>query len=184
MEEELYIEPEDISNDSQAEEQKVYSEEEITELYRLEREKIKQENKEKKLDFPVFKSSLFPNYHNDTPKVENNFNEIMNDSMTKIDENFEKEAKLMRETEELLASLGISFDDKTVVKNDKPEKNANEQVTNQKVVNEKGINREIKPEKQEVVDEYNKRVSRKELKESLKIDNDKKNILRKMKEYR
>ena len=165
-EEVFETEPENDTDNNQSEEQTDYSEEDISELYRLEREKIKQENKEKKLDFPVFRSSLFPNYHNDVPEVENNFNEIMNDSKNKIDENFEKEARLQRETEALLASLGISIGGSSETKSFEAKKTVEKEI------------------KQEVFKEEGNKVSRKELKESLKIDSDKKNILRKMKEYR
>ena len=122
-------------------------------------------NKGKKLDFPVFKSSLFPNYHKDVPEVENNFNEIMNDSKNKIDENFEKEAELQRETERLLASLGIDIGGTSQTKTEK---------------SAEVIEKEVKPSKKDETPT----VSRSELKESLKISSEKKNILKKMKEYR
>ena len=124
------------------------------------RDKIRNENKEKKLDFPVFRSSLFPDYHNDKPVVENNFNEIMSDSQSKISENFEKEAQLQRETEALLASLGIDL--------------GSTQKSNMGSFNNR----------LDVSSEKTSSISRKELKDSLKIGEDKKNILRKMKEYR
>ena len=137
-----------------------YEEEDLSELFRLEKEKIKNENREKKLEFPVFRSSLFPNYHNDKPEVENNFNEIMSDSQSKISENFEKEAQLQKETEALLASLGIDLGS-----------------TKSTVTSTSSIKIDRSEEKANSI-------SRKELKNSLKIGEDKKIILRKMKEYR
>ena len=64
----------------------------------------------KKLDFPVFKSSLFPDYHKEVKIVENNFNEIMEEAQDKMTENMQKEEQMQREAEALLASLGISID--------------------------------------------------------------------------
>ena len=64
----------------------------------------------KKLDFPVFKSSLFPDYHKEVKNVENNFDEIMEEAQDKMTENMRKEAQMQKEAEELLASLGISHD--------------------------------------------------------------------------
>ena len=136
-----------------------YEEEDLSELFRLEKEKIKNENKEKKLEFPVFRSSLFPNYRNDKPEIKNNFNEVMNDRQSKISENLEKEAQLQKETEALLASLGIDLGS-----------------TKSTVTSSSGI-------KTDIEDKANS-ISRKELKNSLKIGEDKKIILRKMKEYR
>ena len=108
----------------------------------------------------MFRSSLFPNYHNDKPEVENNFNEIMSDSQSKISENFEKEAQLQKETEALLASLGIDLGS-----------------TKSTVTSTSSIKIDRSEEKANSI-------SRKELKNSLKIGEDKKIILRKMKEYR
>ena len=110
----------------------------------------------KKLDFPVFKSSLFPDYHKETKVVENNFNEIMEEAQDKITENMRKEEQMQREAEALLASLGISMDSipatpKTAEKEEQP---------------------------------VQKGPSRDELKASLKIDTVKKNLLKHVKEYR
>ena len=110
----------------------------------------------KKLDFPVFKSSLFPDYHKKTKVVENNFNEIMEEAQDKITENMRKEEQMQREAEALLASLGISMDSipatpKTAEKEEQP---------------------------------VQKGPSRDELKASLKIDTVKKNLLKHVKEYR
>ena len=138
------------------------SPEEIKELFRREKDKIKNENKEKKLDFPVFRSSLFPNYHNDTPEVENNFDEILSGSRSKINENLEKEEQLQRETEQLLASLGINLGSVSVSAGNVPEKTI----------------------KKDIVEKKAPSISRDELKNSLRISADKKNILKKMKEYR
>ena len=112
--------------------------------------------KKKKLDFPVFKSSLFPDYHKETKVVENNFNEIMEEARDKITENMRKEEQMQREAEALLATLGISMDSipatpKTAEKEEQP---------------------------------VQKGPSRDELKASLKIDTVKKNLLKHVKEYR
>ena len=110
----------------------------------------------KKLDFPVFKSSLFPDYHKEVKIVENNFNEIMEEAQDKMTENMQKEEQMQREAEALLASLGISMDaipttPKAEVKEEQP---------------------------------VQKEPSRDELKASLKIDSVKKNLLKRVKEYR
>ena len=110
----------------------------------------------KKLDFPVFKSSLFPDYHKEVKIVENNFNEIMEEAQDKMTENMQKEEQMQREAEALLASLGISIDSipttpKAEVKEEQP---------------------------------VQKGPSRDELKASLKIDSVKKNLLKRVKEYR
>lgn len=112
--------------------------------------------KKKKLDFPVFKSSLFPDYHKKVKVVENNFNEIMEEAQDKMTENMQKEEQMQREAEALLASLGISMDaipttPKAEVKEEQP---------------------------------VQKGPSRDELKASLKIDSVKKNLLKRVKEYR
>ena len=110
----------------------------------------------KKLDFPVFKSSLFPDYRKKVKVVENNFNEIMEEAQDKMTENMQKEEQMQREAEALLASLGISMDaipttPKAEVKEEQP---------------------------------VQKGPSRDELKASLKIDSVKKNLLKRVKEYR
>ena len=115
--------------------------------------------KKSSIDFPVFKSSLFPTYHNEKPEVNNNFNQIMDEAQTKLRDNMLKEEQMQREAEALLASLGIDLGDISVDKDeDKVEKTP-------------------QPEKQTTM-------SRDELKASLVIDDNKKNILRKLKEYR
>ena len=110
----------------------------------------------KKLDFPVFKSSLFPDYHKEVKIVENNFNEIMEEAQDKMTENMQKEEQMQREAEALLASLGISID--SIPTTPQAEK------------------KEEQPVK--------KGPSRDELKASLKIDSVKKNLLKRVKEYR
>ena len=107
----------------------------------------------KKLDFPVFKSSLFPDYHKEVKNVENNFDEIMEEAQDKMTENMRKEAQMQKEAEELLASLGISLNSipAPVVKEEQPGQQG---------------------------------PSRDELKASLKIDTNKKNLLKRIKEYR
>ena len=68
-------------------------------------------NEKNRVDYPVFKSSLFPTYNRKVTRVENNFNEIMTEAQDKIQENFQKEQQLLKEAEELLASLGIDMGD-------------------------------------------------------------------------
>ena len=111
----------------------------------------------KKLDFPVFKSSLFPDYHKEVKIVENNFNEIMEEAQDKMTENMQKEEQMQREAEALLASLGISID---------------------------SIPTTPQAEKKEEQRPVQKGPSRDELKASLKIDSVKKNLLKRVKEYR
>ena len=110
----------------------------------------------KKLDFPVFKSSLFPDYHKEVKIVENNFNEIMEEAQDKMTENMQKEEQMQREAEALLASLGISMD--AIPTTPQAEKKEEQPV-------QKGPSRD-------------------ELKASLKIDSVKKNLLKRVKEYR
>ena len=110
----------------------------------------------KKLDFPVFKSSLFPDYHKEVKIVENNFNEIMEEAQDKMTENMQKEEQMQREAEALLASLGISIDSIPTTP--------------------QGEKKEEQP--------VQKGPSRDELKASLKIDSVKKNLLKRVKEYR
>ena len=110
----------------------------------------------KKLDFPVFKSSLFPDYHKEVKVVENNFNEIMEEAQNKMMENMQKEEQMQREAEALLASLGISMD--AIPTTPQAEKKEEQPV-------QKGPSRD-------------------ELKASLKIDSVKKNLLKRVKEYR
>lgn len=110
----------------------------------------------KKLDFPVFKSSLFPDYHKEVKIVENNFNEIMEEAQDKMTENMQKEEQMQREAEALLASLGISID--SIPTTPQAEKKEEQPVQ--------------------------KEPSRDELKASLKIDSVKKNLLKRVKEYR
>ncbi len=111
--------------------------------------------KKKKLDFPEFKSSLFPDYHKEMKEVENNFDEIMEEAQDKMTENMRKEAQMQKEAEALLASLGISLDS---------------------IPTPKTVQKETQPEQ--------KGPSRDELKASLKIDTNKKNLLKQIKEYR
>ena len=110
----------------------------------------------KKLDFPVFKSSLFPDYHKEVKIVENNFNEIMEEAQDKMTENMQKVEQMQREAEALLASLGISID--SIPTTPQAEKKEEQPV-------QKGPSRD-------------------ELKASLKIDSVKKNLLKRVKEYR
>ncbi len=110
----------------------------------------------KSIDFPVFRSSLFPNYNKKVSTVENNFQEIMTAGKDKIQESLLKEEQMQREAEALLASLGIDLGSITVTSNS------------------------IESINETLYDEP----SRDELKSSLKIDSVKKNILRKLKEHR
>ena len=145
----------------EAVEEETETEEEIEELEEEPKEEFHvapftTKPEKKKLDFPVFKSSLFPDYHKEVKVVENNFNEIMEEAQDKMTENMQKEEQMQREAEALLASLGISMDaipttPKAEVKEEQP---------------------------------VQKGPSRDELKASLKIDSVKKNLLKRVKEYR
>ena len=115
-----------------------------------------EETKKKQLDFPVFRSSLFPEYKQDISVVENNFDEIMSEAQDKFNENKLKEEQMLKEAEALLASMGISLD--------------NVSVTN---TNSESISNVI-----------NSEPSRDDLKSSLEIDSVKKDILEQLKEYR
>ena len=119
-------------------------------------EKVNKAESKPRLEFPVFKSSLFPNYHKEVVEVENNFKEIVTVAQDKMNENLLKEEQMQREAEALLASLGIDLGSVTATV-DKLE---------------------------ELEQPLNDGPSRDELKASLKIDSVKKNILKKLKEYR
>ena len=110
----------------------------------------------KSIDFPVFRSSLFPNHNRKIEQVENNFDEIMTKGQDKIQENLLKEEQMQREAEALLASLGIDLSSINVTSSS---------------IDSIGATLYNEP-------------SRDELKASLKIDSVKKSILRKLKEYR
>ena len=143
-----------VEEEPETEEEIEEPEEEPKEEFHVAPFKTKPEKK--KLDFPVFKSSLFPDYHKEVKIVENNFNEIMEEAQDKMTENMQKEEQMQREAEALLASLGISID--SIPTTPQAEKK----------------------EKQPV----QKGPSRDELKASLKIDSVKKNLLKRVKEYR
>ncbi len=131
---------------------------------------VKEKNR---MDFPVFKTNLFPEYNKDVVEVENNFNEIMNEAQDKINENLIKEEQMQREAEALLASLGISLDDVKPTSNTvAPRQNVFQQETTE----------DTTPKVEEQIQKNSP--SRDELKESLKIDSVKKDILKRLKEYR
>ena len=70
--------------------------------------------KTKNADFPVFKSSLFPDYNTDGAALydiqpDKDVNAIINEDEAKIHENLKKEEDLIGETDRLLARLGIKF---------------------------------------------------------------------------
>lgn len=119
-------------------------------------ELFKQTPKKKALDYPVFRSSLFPDYHKDVVEVTNNFDDIMHEANDKIQENLLKEEQMQREAEALLASLGIDMESISVTAEDYDS----------------------------VSEALYDGPSRDELKTSLKIDSVKKDILKKLKEYR
>ncbi len=114
-------------------------------------------SKKSNLDFPVFKTDLFPEYK--VVEVENNFDEIMEKAQDKMQANLLKEEQMQREAEALLASLGIDYGSVT------PKKQA-----------EKAVHKPDNP--------INDTVSRDALKASLKISSEKREILRKIKEHR
>ncbi|MBD5097018.1 MAG: hypothetical protein HDT40_08510 [Lachnospiraceae bacterium] len=109
------------------------------------------------LDFPVFKTDLFPEYN--VVEVENNFDEIMEKAQDKMQANLLKEEQMQKEAEALLASLGIDYGS----------------VTPKKQV-EKAVHKPDNP--------INNTASRDALKASLKISSEKREILRKIKEHR
>lgn len=172
IEEPEVVEPEpEVESESEPEIEETVVEEAVEEEPETEEEieELKEEPKEefhvapfttkpekKKLDFPVFKSSLFPDYHKEVKVVENNFNEIMEEAQDKMAENMQKEEQMQREAEALLASLGISMD--AIPTTPQAEKKEEQPV-------QKGPSRD-------------------ELKASLKIDSVKKNLLKRVKEYR
>ena len=70
--------------------------------------------KTKNADFPVFKSSLFPDYNTDGAvlydiKADKDVNAVIDKNEAKIHENLKKEEDLIGETDRLLARLGIKF---------------------------------------------------------------------------
>ena len=145
-----------------------------------------------KLDFPEFKSSLFPELGESVISVENNFNEIMTEAQDKINENLLKEEQMQREAEALLASLGIDlgFSKSTISPSDSmiTQNNTMNNIQNNVVIEESNVPQPLEVEAQ-VLDETLEAVekycpSRDELKASLKIDSVKKSILKQIKEYR
>ena len=152
-------------------------------------ESVYNANKDK-LDFPEFKSSLFPEIGQEVAEVQNNFDEIMSVGRDKFNENLMKEEQMQREAEALLASLGIDLGDiKTTSKLDEATsdiKNRDENTYVTSAVDVKNTQDVVETQYmdviQETVDNYSP--SRDELKSSLKIDSVKKNILRQIKEYR
>lgn len=152
-------------------------------------ESVYNANKDK-LDFPEFKSSLFPEIGQEVAEVQNNFDEIMSVGRDKINENLLKEEQMQREAEALLASLGIDLGDvKTISKLGETTseiKSHNEITYATSTVDERNTQDVAETQyndvTQETVDNYSP--SRDELKSSLKIDSVKKNILRQIKEYR
>ncbi len=157
VEEDIEVEAEEEFEEEIEVEAKEEFEEEIQVEPEIEEEVQKiTETPKKSIDFPVFRSSLFPNYNKKVSTVENNFQEIMTAGKDKIQENLLKEEQMQREAEALLASLGIDLGSITVTSN-----------------SIESINETL----------YDG-PSRDELKSSLKIDSVKKNILRKLKEHR
>ena len=65
----------------------------------------------RKIDFPTFRSSLFPDYNSDKPPVVEHVKheDIQEEYDQKMAENLKKEAALISETDELLARLGIEL---------------------------------------------------------------------------
>ncbi len=90
--------------------------EDITENVNFEEVNSEDENiptKEKHLDFPVFKSSLFPDYNTEGAKmyaVGESKTPHIEAEEAKISENLQKEEDLLGETDRLLARLGIKFE--------------------------------------------------------------------------
>lgn len=70
--------------------------------------------KTKNAEFPVFRSSLFPDYNTDGAvfydiKADKDVNAVIDKNEAKIHENLKKEEDLIGETDRLLARLGIKF---------------------------------------------------------------------------
>ena len=65
----------------------------------------------RKIDFPTFRSSLFPDYNSDKPPVVEHVKheDIQEEYDQKMAENLKKEEALISETDELLARLGIEL---------------------------------------------------------------------------
>ena len=65
----------------------------------------------RKIDFPTFRSSLFPDYNSDKPPVVEHVKheDIQEEYDQKMAENLKKEEVLISETDELLARLGIEL---------------------------------------------------------------------------
>ena len=65
----------------------------------------------RKIDFPTFRSSLFPDYNSDKPPVVEHVKheDIQEEYNQKMSENLKKEEALISETDELLARLGIEL---------------------------------------------------------------------------
>jgi hypothetical protein len=120
-------------------------------------------NSRVKDDYPVFRSSLFPDYNNERQEVSNNFDEMMDEAQSKMHDNMLKEEQMQREAEQLLASLGINLDDiqPSVSGNDEAVFSDLEMALDAKTV-----------------------ISRDELMKLIQIDDRKKDILRKLKEFR
>ena len=66
---------------------------------------------DRKIDFPTFRSSLFPDYNSDKPPVVEHVKheDIQEEYDQKMAENLKKEEALISETDELLARLGIEL---------------------------------------------------------------------------
>ena len=160
----------------------------------LDGESVYNDLKEKgRMDFPEFRTTLFPEYGQEVVEVDNNFNEIMTEAQDKINENLMKEEQMQREAEALLASLGIDLGDiKPTIKPEDATLGLANRVENKSFVKPEPetivadtperIEEQVLAEKLEAVHNYSP--SRDELKSSLKIDSVKKSILKQIKEYR
>ena len=155
------------------------------------------------LDYPEFKSSLFPEVGQEVMEVNNNFNQIMNEAQDKINENLLKEEQMQREAEALLASLGIDLGSITatvpsssVANTNVSNEKYNAETTNFVVQSQNDVQKGVEEKTHESNEfenvahaneeksTHNYSPSRDELKSSLKIDSVKKNILKQIKEYR
>ena len=112
---EAYDEPEPEEAETEPE---AYDEPEPEEVEPVTEKEPKAEEKPENLlyrrniDFPVFKTSLFPDYNRDNPPVytpsKKKVDEV-NSEQEKIKENLKKEEDLLSETDRLLARLGIEL---------------------------------------------------------------------------
>ena len=205
VESELEVDEEVIAEDVSEEE--IPGSDDVYNVYKttsiLEGESVYNAMKEKgRMEFPEFKTSLFPEYGKEIVEVKNNFDEIMTSAQDKINENLLKEEQMQKEAEAILASLGIDLGDiKPTINAEDAKLGFEKRIENTKdsvETTNKGLEGAVSHDVPEEVElkvsdsdfeslvepEDYYRPSRDELKSSLKIDSVKKSILKQIKEYR